>query len=100
MTSEETATEQATRAGWPYVLIKAITDEFDYVLKTKSGESYCFARCMPSDDGKWVCLLSVTSHSAACETSEDGKNVPPTFERGVYIPVDSIALVADAPWGS
>jgi len=90
-------------AGWPYALIKATQDEFDYALALKSGEVFFFRHARAQLCLKWATIFPHDFH--------DLKDLRGAFDlrantvgigqdRGLEIHIDNIAWVTDAPFGS
>ena len=91
-------------AGWPYALIKATQDEFDYALALKSGEVFFFRHARAQECLKWATIFPHNEF-------HDLQDLRGAFDlranivgigqdRGLEINIDNIAWVTDAPFGS
>lgn len=100
---EEEAKELA-EAGWPYALIKATQDEFDYALALKTGEVFFFRHARAQECLKWATIFPHKDF-------HDLQDLRSAFDlranivgigkdRGLEINIDNIAWVTDAPFGS
>lgn len=80
--------------GWPYALIKAVGDPFQYGIRLRTGEQFEFEYAVPEGEGAaWVSLHGVRT------LGEHRLEVPPC-PRGLCVRVADIVWVADAPFGS
>jgi hypothetical protein len=79
--------KKLSRLGWPESLIKANNDEFDYRLRTKSGDEFRFSRAqyLPGNQ-RFVRIYPIDMNRC--------------YERGIDLRIDSIEWCADAPEGS
>jgi hypothetical protein len=79
-------------AGWPDALIKATLDDFNYVLKLRSGEIIPFTSADACVAPGWVRLQ--------IDSTAELHHMPFPFSRGLDVRVGDIVWVADAPSGS
>ena len=83
------------RHGWPWPLVKATVDEFDYAVKLRSGARIYFTHAAAN----LACIQWVTLLGLDCQKSDA---MPSTFipERGLVVRVADIEWCVDAPFGS
>ena len=84
---------------YPKALLKALFDPFDYMIGLKNGDVFRFEYA--EIKGDWLFLTRAGSRIAEneCDLIEPFRGGIP-FPRGVWIRLDEIAWVADAPYGS
>src|SRR5215210_4834005 len=79
-------------AGWPDALIKATLDNFEYVLKLRTGEIIPFTSADACVAPGWVRLQ--------IDSTDELHQMPFPFSSGLDVRVADIVWVADAPSGS
>lgn len=99
----ESEMDLLARYGNPFIA-KAICDTFEYTIGLRSGhvvECRQLDEC-PASGYKWL-FVSSTSLVSVLDSAGDvelGSGRVPCFARGIYIRVDDIVWIADAPCGS
>lgn len=101
----------ASLYGYPHALAKSCCDPFCYVMELSSGTRIFFEKAEPLGR-KWVYLPFHGIAAIAPKVDDGGAECSAgfkanwilsgvaTFERGIYVRVDQITMVADAPYGS
>lgn len=80
------------RQRYPWPLLKASWDPFDYAVGLVNGATIRFSECII--EGPWITL------NLSDEQPDGRPSLPCPCPRGVTIHLDQILWVADAPWGS
>jgi len=101
----EEEVKELVKAGWPYALIKATQDEFDYALKLKSTDEVFFFRyAIAQECLQWVTIFphedyhDSASYKGVFDLRTNNSRIG--WDRGLEIQVADIAWVTDAPFGS
>ena len=95
-------TEAFEAAGWPWALVKAINDPFDYALGLRDG-TIIFFECATQlgKNTDWVLLTLSDTHSDSNAYRQSfNYKVGVGKARGIEVRVSDIVWASDAPYGS